>query len=335
MTIEKTYTKIGQFSNVIKFAASRKPPITKIIPYLGTIKLHGTNAGIWFDTTTREFRCLSRNRLLDITSDNYGFANFIHSIDRQIILDIFDYLAKHATTKRYLTIYGEWCGQGIQDGVAISQLPKRFVVFSGAAFNNADSSTSWFESDILKHISYPSLSIYNIYGLPTYTIDIDFANPALITNTLVDLTAQVEAQCPAGQAWGVTGTGEGIVWKPLRESEYTSDMWFKTKGQAHSVSKVKTLKEVDTELILQLNAFAEAVLLEPRLLQAIEFLKEMNLPISRQSTAEFLRWIINDIHTEETDTIKTNQYNLKQLNGLLSTRAREWFFSYINNQYVV
>ena len=29
----------------------------------------------------------------------------------------------------YVTVFGEWCGKGIQKGVAINQLEKMFIIF--------------------------------------------------------------------------------------------------------------------------------------------------------------------------------------------------------------
>lgn len=40
---------------------------------LGSVKLHGTNAGIGV-TKDREIWCQGRNRELTVDSDNYGFA---------------------------------------------------------------------------------------------------------------------------------------------------------------------------------------------------------------------------------------------------------------------
>lgn len=56
------------------------------IKYRGTVKLHGTNSGIAKDTVTGEISIQSRQNIITVEKDNYGFARFISEIN---ISDLF------------------------------------------------------------------------------------------------------------------------------------------------------------------------------------------------------------------------------------------------------
>ena len=273
------------------------------IEFKGTVKLHGTNASVVKYKDRTEFQ--SRERVLSLQSDNYQFM--LTMMGKNL-----DFLFEGIEFTDHIAVFGEWVGQGIQNGVAVSNLPKSFVVFAYMVDG------VW--ADIQRSDS--GQNVYHITEFPTWTIQIDFNSPESVQNELVTITEQVEKECPVGKHFGFSGTGEGVVWT-------TSDRryCFKVKGEKHSVTKVKTLAAVDTELISSMNEFVDNVLTEERLKQGIEKLKEMGLEVSQKSTGEYLRWIIGDILKEEQDTIVTNQFDLKKLNPLLSNRARVWFFN--------
>ena len=105
---------------------------------------------------------------------------------------------------------------------------------------------------------------------------------------------------------------------------------FKVKGTKHSVSKVKTLASVDTEMVENINELIENTVTENRLLQGISWLKENSKSIDQKSTGDFLRWVVNDIIKEETDTIVKNCIDPKKFNSIASNKARMWYFNYLN-----
>jgi len=106
-----------------------------VITFKGTVKLHGTNAGVSFnygyDENSSEFWAQSRENIITPEKDNAGFAFFVESkkhVFRKFAnqidsLNLFD--VRHNT----VTIYGEWCGGNIQKGVGITNIPKSFFIF--------------------------------------------------------------------------------------------------------------------------------------------------------------------------------------------------------------
>jgi hypothetical protein len=275
------------------------------VVFKGTVKLHGTNAAIvrYKDGRT-EFQ--SRERVLDLQHDNCGFM--LNMSAKNI-----DFLFSGLEFQDYIAVYGEWCGQGIQKGVAISELPKMFVIFAC----NVDG--TW--------VYYNRLSsdqgIYNVNVFQTYSVAVDFNRPEYAQNEIVRLTEAVENECPAGKYFGVSGIGEGIVWSATYNDRH---YMFKTKGEKHSVSKVKTIASVNVEKIETLNAFSEYAVTENRLEQGISKLQELGKPLDKTSTGDFVRWVVNDVVREEQDTIVENQFYVKKLQQLISEKARKWFF---------
>lgn len=317
---DEKYPSIEQFRNVIRKVKERhdyqgrdenNDPIyahTSNYPTLkfkGTVKLHGTNAGIVSYKDGRlEFQ--SRERVLSEDKDNADFMKSMSSLDLDSLFSGIDF-------NDYIAIYGEWCGGNIQKGVALNGLPKMFVIF-GCMVDDV-----WVDYDRHENLK----NIYNINQFPTYEVDIDFNNPELVQNALIDMTIAVEDCCPVGKYFGVEGVGEGIVFTCIDQP----DLKFKSKGEKHSVSKVKKLNPVDTEVVKGINEFVEKVVTENRLEQGVQVMKENGIYPDSKNTGEFLRWVVNDVLKEETDTILESNLDDKKLKSAITTKARVWYLN--------
>lgn len=327
----KKFTEIGQFRNVVRelrshfdyhgkdengdaiYKHSAPYPTLK---FRGTAKLHGTNAAI-AKYADGEYRFQSRENELTLELDNAGFMRTMLSKDYQKLFDNFVF-------NESCVIYGEWCGKGIQKSIAIAELSKRFVIF---AIKIDD---VYQDMAIYAHIKNEEQLIYNIMQFPGFSIDIDFNSPELIQNKLVELTDGVEKECPIGKYFGVSGIGEGIVWEYINDEERYI---FKVKGEKHQNSKVKTLTTVDTEAIENINTFIEYAVTENRLLQGIDKMKEMNIPLDAKSTPDYLRWVYGDVIKEETDTMVANGINPKKIGSAISAKARIFWLNYLNSKF--
>ena len=110
------------------------------IALTGTVKLRGTHADIVFPSVnSNDFRLQSRNRVRIVPGkeDNAGFAQFIQDVPRKRILALRDRIVSRHTELHpgdavhgEIIVAGEWCGQGIQKGVALSQIPKFLAIIS-------------------------------------------------------------------------------------------------------------------------------------------------------------------------------------------------------------
>ncbi|OYT14614.1 MAG: hypothetical protein B7C24_17465, partial [Bacteroidetes bacterium 4572_77] len=201
-----SFSKIPQFRDVIRNVNNQsqfggldqngepiynqntpKPKIT----FDGTVKLHGSNGGIsfsnegvmWFE---------SRNRILSIDSDNNGFWQFCHNRE-EIFMNLISQIQHfyfNDGNPGIITIFGEYCGQGINQGCAIHQLSKRFVIFA-VKIVPIESDSYYLDSTNLRD---PDNDIYNINDFKTYKVNVDFNYPELSQNKFVEFRCETYFQ---------------------------------------------------------------------------------------------------------------------------------------------
>jgi hypothetical protein len=302
----KKYPSIEQFRKIVKEVRRKKDYACAPYPTLkftGTVKLHGTNAGI-VKYADGGIYFQSRERVLSLEQDNAGFMAEMIKIDLSSLFNGIQF-------NDYCAVYGEWCGGNIQKNVAIAQLPKMFVIF---ALKVDDRFVSLPHS-----LQDNANSIYNILQFQTYSVDINFNKPELIQNKLIELTLAVEKECPVAKFFGVSGIGEGIVFA----CDSDTSLIFKSKGELHSVSKVVTLNNIDTDKFDELNAFVESVATENRFNQGAEIIGN-----DIKKTGAFISWVVKDVLKEEADTIQNNSLDLKSVKSSIAEKARRWYVTF-------
>jgi hypothetical protein len=334
------FPSIDQFRNVISNVNSRldfvgkdannKPiykrdvsvPRPKLL-FTGTVKLHGTNAAVCMDKDGIWFQ--SRNNIITEEQDNAGFAKFAASRKQYFGSLLSELRSKYELNTACL--FGEWCGENIQSGVALSKLSKRFIFFSLFGLKQNDEAV-WLKFNDIP--SSPENLVFNIHTFPTWQLEIDFERPKLSQNELSRLTDEVEKECPVGKYFGVSGTGEGIVW--IHHQSPDTVHRFKVKGKVHSSSKVKTLAPVDVEKVNSIKEFVEYACTESRLNQGLEQVIRMrNREMSVEYIVEFIKWVIGDIEKEETDTMDSNGLKMKDCKSSINAVARQWFLQKLEN----
>lgn len=317
---KSAFTGLGSGGNPTFDYNKPKP----IITFTQTVKIHGTNAGVGL-TTDGKFFQQSRNRLISVDNDNAGFANWCEDSNRKPFLmrylsDVL-YSAPNSINNHItqVVLFGEFAGQGIMKGVAVSEIEKSFFAF-GLYFLHEDGSVT--KSTAIDSLENNNLNIYNIFMFDNKTVDIDFNNTEETINKIIEDTLSVEDECPVGKYFGVSGVGEGVVL--LSEC---GNYIFKSKGEKHSVSKVKTMTSADTYEMSNIENFVSDVLTENRLKQGIDYLKEMGFDIDNTSTGEYIKWVQADILKEEGDIIESKSLDIKKVNGVIAKKAKSYLFS--------
>ena len=311
-----------------------------IIEFYGTVKLHGTNAGV--RVTNGTVLAQGRNRELTITQDNFGFAHFVAGR-----ADLFRELATNIFKSDDVTIYGEWCGQGIQAKVAISKLPKMFVAF--AVFDHTTGQwIEWYELPQV-FVDFNAMNAQGVYFItqaPTYKVLVDFNDPTPAAEQISQYTLQVEDMCPfahlpvfaqyhKGENIGV---GEGIVWVAITrawgagQDPDAKRLVFKSKGEKHKKGGEKLQVSVNPEKVSAVAALVDLILPEWRLEQGITFLRENNIPLANTSTGQYLKWIAQDILKEESDRIAANPYPWKEIQGTVMNRSKDYFMEVLKTE---
>lgn len=310
---------------VPQYDRSLKLPTLK---FRGTVKLHGTNAGIVFTKTPNGFEveAQSRSRVITPENDNMGFAKWVADNEEQLKKVVSEYaqsIGGLALNEKQIVFYGEWAGQGIQNGVAISQTPRKFWVFAIKV------GETWMQnvSVLLDYVYQKDIEMLPITSFgDLYEIDIDFNRPEIAQAELVRLTQAVEDCCPIGKALGVEGVGEGIVWVNLDDP--TRPLRFKVKGEKHSTSKVKTLADVDVAKVESAVKFADYAATENRVKQAVQELTGGE-PFDIKLMGDVIKWVAADIIKEESDVLAENGLTMKDVGKYTGQRTREIFLGMI------
>ena len=357
------YPSISQFRQIVKEITERacfvgldeegkakfdylKPK--PVIEFSITPKAHGTNAGACYSEPDGLW-CQSRENIITTEKDNMGFAWFIEQ-NKENVISIIKELAKENNINlntHIISIYMEWIGKGIQKNVAISELEKCAVIFEHFKLSpiepqqdNEGEKAKWFKtisySDFgvprptIEWVESPQNKIFNIMNFdisPTKNISIDFNNPERAQNELIKIMEEVEAECPIGKAFGVSGTGEGVVISHLTEDG--SLIQAKVKGEKHSNSKVKTLKPVDTEKLDKIDKCVEEICHEWRFSQGLRevFGVDYEKTIDRSKIGLYLKFVGQDTLKEESSIISDYGFEPKDVMGKVQQKAKDYFFA--------
>lgn len=335
----KKFSSIESFRNIVTRLRRSNVSVGRPLPmvnYVGTVKLHGTNAGVRVRKDTVQPQ--SRERLVSIGSDNAGFAQYVLGHEG-MFCSLTDYIAStlNVPNNGQFTVFGEWCGGNIQSKVGLNALDKHFVVFNVYDHDNeCYLNRDWMRKLLAEggHTVYNDARIHFILEIPTYSITIDFSEPEQFTEKLTEMTLTVEEKCPWAEYRGAEGIGEGIVWVNA-DDEGNSDYWLKTKGVKHQgkdKSKVKTLS-ADPVKVAAIRELVEELLPEWRLEQGIAYLKENGMEVSQKSTGQYLQWVNKDIIKEEESVIAANEYTWKEISPYINQKARDWFFTKLNTDF--
>ncbi len=365
MTEVKNYRfhSTQQFRNVVKsikdqtryvgYDEEKNEPIfdnTKVPPsltYIGTTKLHGTNSSIVIhESGVISFH--SKSQLLGyvekgeftLNSDNAEFAqtmwrriegvNYVVDKALDYVYDIYGEIIYP------IKLSGEWAGSGIQKGVGISYLPNKSLFLFGMKVgdNPEDKTLGWQPVLDWAGVSHEPSHIYNITDFPYQMIKIDFSNPEYSQNLLVEYTENVEEECPVSKQLQTKNSegelellGEGLVWTP-QDFNYCRDSGnhFKTKGQKHSVSKVKSVAAIDPEKLSSIKEFVDYSVTENRLQQGVT-----EVGLDQKKIGQFIGWVNKDINKEEGDTLEASNLTMKEIGKYTANKAREFYLNELNN----
>jgi hypothetical protein len=336
-----SFPAVRRFCDVCREMGLRGSPA---VSYVGTVKLHGTHGDVQVDPEGG-LRCFSRNRELSPAADNMGFCAFVgqHAdAFRRMGLDVrraLDALTckdppepptepptepPHQPANapdedapddgeagrphgREVTLCGEWCGRGVQRGVAIAQLDRFFVVLAVRADGR------WQDVSALAGLLRAPPQVHCIWDFQTFSMVIDFADPAASAPALQALTDEVDRECPVARQLGAPpGPGEGIVWAPAAESSRVfsrSRYWFKTKGAAHQATAPAAGKggvrtEAERVAAADLQAFLARCATPQRAQQGLALLDELGKPRDASGAGVFIRWFCDDVWKEERASLE-------------------------------
>ncbi len=277
------------------------------VEYRAKIKLHGTNCAV--QTTDAGIVCQSRNMILTPEADHKGFAKWAHG-----------HASYWTSLPVGLVVFGEWCGPGIEKGMAISASPtKLFCVFG----IQRGEELIYEPSEIAAILGTTPADIHVLpwEGEP---ITIDFSSREALdaaAETLNDRVAAVEREDPwCKRVLGVTGLGEGLVFYPVRPTPFDQTRMFKAKGDKHRTAGKKAV-QVDASAAASIDDFVEQMVTEARLAQGLAVVGGYEA----KNTGAFLAWVTADVKKESVAELEASKLTWAQVDKAVQAKARAWF----------
>ncbi|MEM9212950.1 MAG: RNA ligase family protein [Cyanobacteria bacterium P01_F01_bin.150] len=317
-----------------------KPTLT----YRAKVKLDGTNAGVQI-SPEGQLCVQSRTQLITPKKDNMGFAAWVNEH-----LAYFSGLAGH----EHITVFGEWCGKGIQNRTAISQIERRVFAVFAIQYGGINGHVAKLEvspEQIRDRLpSHPDIFVLPFYGEP---IKLDFSSKEQLKIQAEHLSQWVDAVEHSDpwvkETFGLEGLGEGLVMYPMisraggdrnnghidagqddgHGSRHSierlgySELLFKAKGLKHHVAKVKKPVQVDPEKVKGINEFVTLFVTEVRLEQGAT--EACGGEFSMKKMGVFLKWLTNDVQKESKAELEASQLTWKEVNKAVMNAARDWY----------
>ena len=318
----------------------------------GTEKIHGTNASVCYsEAADHGFWVQSRKNIITPESDNAGTAAAAYNL-KDVWIDIIKKLAEFHyidLSQKIVTIYYEWCGMGIQKNTCVDGLSKRAIIFQHfkvspivpqSLMGDPNQETAvWYETAInvrrIKHcVSSIEHDIYNTADFLVKSLTIDLNMPQLATSQMIELTSDIETNSAIAKAFDKPeNIGEGYVWTYLAGT--VLKRW-KVKGEKHvgkSRVKTKSPKHKDPAKEIAIIEFANYAASEGRMQQGWQEVfginNEKNEP-NRSFTGAFLKFMFQDILSEESTKLKELGLIPKDVNPRISKMSRLWFFERVD-----
>ena len=291
-----------------------------VVEYRAKVKLHGTNCAV--QITDGAVVAQSRTQLLSPEADYKGFAAWVNL-----------HRAYFATLTPGLVVFGEWCGPGIEKGMAISKAPtKRFVVFA----IRAGSTLLYEPTDVRARLPIanapPDLDVLPWEGTP---ITIDFGSRPSLDQAALELSdrvAAVEKEDPwVRREFGVSGLGEGLVLYPVAvdgahtrfDADQLAVLMFKAKGEKHRTAGTKAAVTVDATVVASVAEFVALMVTEARLQQGLTVVSGGER--DPRLTAAFIAWVASDVRKESVAELEASGLTWAHVEKAVQAEARAWF----------
>jgi tRNA-binding EMAP/Myf-like protein len=295
---------------------------TPQVTYRAKVKLDGTNAAVQIFADGR-IAAQSRTQMITPENDNMGFAQWVNQN--------FAFFSQLANSD-HLTIYGEWCGRGIQSRTAISELDRKIFVVFAIQIIGAGDKVARLEVDPEKIAArlplHPDVYVLPFFGAP---ITLDFGDKAQLTSTILVLNQMIEdleqVDPWVKETFGIEGIGEGLVMYPQAEHQvervaYT-ELLFKAKGIKHQVVKTKQPVQLAPELVKSIDEFVDLFVTPNRLEQGLTEACGGQFDMTLIGT--FLKWFATDVQKESVAELASAQLTWKDVNKAVTKAAREWY----------
>jgi hypothetical protein len=294
----------------------------RVVTYRAKVKLDGTNAAVQIFPDGR-VAAQSRTQVITPQNDNMGFARWV---DQHLA-----YFVQLAQTD-HLTLFGEWCGKGVQSRTAIAEIDRKiFVVFAMQVIRSCDR-VATLEVDP-EQIAVQLPAHPDVYVLPFWgpAISLDFGDDEQLAGAIATLNQwveQVEQVDPWVQnTFGIAGLGEGLVMYPQVEAPAErlayAEYLFKAKGLKHQVVKTAKPVQIAPERVQDIAQFVDRFVTPNRLQQGLT--EACGGQFAMAQIGAFLKWLTLDVQKESVAELEVAQLEWKEVSKAVTKAAKEWY----------
>lgn len=293
-----------------------------VVRYRAKVKLHGANCAV--QIAADGLACQSRTTMLTPESDYKGFAAWVR-----------DHRAYFTSLRPGLVVFGEWCGPGVEKGMAISQVAsKLFVVFAVR-----DGDRIVYDPDEVRALVPAANAPDTLHVLPWDGDDvtIDYGSREHLDRVAAALSARVAAvehEDPwVARTFGISGLGEGLVFypievngqPPLTTPEGLAGLMFKAKGDKHRTAGAKTAVQVDATAAASVGEFVTLMVPDARLEQGLSSVCDG--VVDMKQIGKFLAWVAADVRKESVAELEASNLTWPQVEKAVQAHARAWFLA--------
>ena len=295
-----------------------------VVRYRAKVKLHGSNCAVLVGE--HDIATQSRTTMLTPRADYKGFSAWVH-----------EHAAYFRGLRPGLVVFGEWCGPGVEQGMAVSQAPRKLF----AVFAIRDGARIIHEPDEIAALlaASPAPRPADLHVLPWEgePFTLDFGARAQLEGGAAALNqrvAEVEREDPwVRRTFQVSGLGEGLVLYPIAvddgpapvDPEGLAGLMFKAKGDKHRTAATKQAVQVDTSVVASVDEFVALMVSEPRLQQGLATVCDG--VASPQATGKFLTWLAADVRKESAAELAAAGLQWSQVDKAVQARARAWYLA--------
>lgn len=178
--------------------------------------------------------------------------------------------------------------------------------------------------------AFANQRICSVMDGPLFAVTIDFGDKEaleMVAEKIARWTEEISTVCPWVKRFGIEGNGEGIVWLPMGEHWGNTELFFKSKGEHHKVTKQNKREgePIAPERLEDIASFVSFALPDNRLEQGLEAIQEAGHALVLASIPHYLKWTGEDVKRECALDREASGLSWKDVSKSVTMRAKTFY----------
>lgn len=298
----------------------------KPITFKAYEKLHGTNCAISYNIDEGKITVQSRNRVLSVDNDHFGFCKFVMNEEKMWLSYFEDLNEMFGDTDTYaIVVYGEWCGKGVMQETWASGLDKKTWFIFDVVIYDLDNSMYWLHEEEIK-LCVKLCDVNNVLSAnkPIATRSLLLSNLSKEDlRDLKELTEEIGRNSQLSSMYFNTdGEGEGLVFKGYDRG---NRLVFKMKSNTYREKGSKIISR-ESPLDSNISLLVDGMSLPIYYQQVIDGLVS---PKSYTSIPIFVKRVSDILKDKEVDALALTKEEKGKIRAEIAFRATKYFKEYL------